>query len=144
MPLRKGRLSESNSWITANITGVAEKRNTPSKTKKGKTQNPSKTIRKRDIVLNYPIHDLYPLIGYLYVAPLGVSKTPLIKDAFSQVPVILRYKNLPKMYDLEITLLLYHQTKGQWPPFTYFLWKAKGYDEMTNQTIQTERQEGNL
>ena len=98
---------------------------------------PLETVRKQDIVLNYPFDDKCPLICCIYVAPLGNSAPTLIKDANFQVPVILWYKNLHEISDLEVTLLLYHKTEGPWPPFSYFFWKSKNNDEVPNNTIHT-------
>ena len=93
-------------------------------------QHPSKfepliTIRKQDIVLNYPFDNNYPLVCNIGVAPLNYQSPPLIQDANFQVPVILCYKNLQGMSDIEVRLLLYHKTEGSWPPYTYFFWKSQ-------------------
>ena len=104
------------------------------------THKPIEAIRKQDIVLNYPFDDKSPLVCCIYVAPLGYSTPPLIKDANAQVPVKLWYKKLSSMSDIEVTLLLYHKTEGPWPPFTYFFWKSKNNNELPNNTIHSDGQ----
>lgn len=97
---------------------------------------PLEAIRKQDIILNYPFDDQCPLVCCIYVAPLEYSTPPLIKDANAQVPVVLWYKDLLGMSDIEITLLFYHKTEGPWPPYTYFFWKSQAADELPNNSVE--------
>jgi len=91
--------------------------------------NPIETIRKQDIVLKYPFDERCPLACDVYAAPLAHQPLPLIRDAKTQVPVILWYRNLDYMSDIEIRLLFYHNTDGPWPPYTYIVWKGKSKAE---------------
>lgn len=80
------------------------------------------TIRKQDIVLNYPFDEKFPLSCDVYATPLGHQPLPLIHDAKEQVPVILWYRNLDNMPDLEVRFYFYHNAGGLWSPYTYIVW----------------------
>lgn len=84
---------------------------------------PIETIRKQDIVLRYPFDEECPFSCDVYATPLGRGSLPLIQDAKEQAPVILWYRQLDNMPDLEVRFCFYHNTSGPWAPYTYFVWR---------------------
>ena len=89
------------------------------------------TIRKYDIILQYPFDERCPLACEVYVSPHQHSFPPVIlKDAKMQFSATLLYQNLNNSSDLVIQMLFYHKTEGRWPQETYILWRTDTHQEM--------------
>jgi hypothetical protein len=82
-------------------------------------------VKKRDVLLNYPIDEGRPLIAHLFVSPLSDSPQSIKMhfitetDAFYQAPLVFGFPKMGKdMSAIAVELLFYHSKMGQWPPNT--------------------------
>jgi hypothetical protein len=89
-------------------------------------------VKKRDVLLNYPIDGGRPLQAHLLVSPLSDSpqsiEMPFITetDAVYQAPLVFRFPKIDKgMSAIAVGLLLYHGAMGQWPPHTCIVFFGK-------------------
>jgi hypothetical protein len=81
--------------------------------------------RKRDVYIRYPIEDSKPVMGQLYLAPLGAERLVQVESFAYQVNLFFRYMGLKGIRDLFLQLVLGHGDAAQWPPLSWVLFPTK-------------------
>lgn len=79
-------------------------------------------LKRKDICLNYPIEDNYPLFMHIFVAPTEKLQVVDMNTQRHQVNLILQYKSIEKVGDISAQICLCTPAEGPWPPYTYILY----------------------
>lgn len=86
----------------------------------------SDSVRKRDVVLDYPIDEERPLLGQLTVAPIGaeILVPPIFTNARHQLNLLFNCSGLEMdPSKIQLRLVLWHGLKGPWPPYSCLIWR---------------------
>lgn len=88
------------------------------------------TERKKDIYIEYPIEENFPIACNISIQPYS-EKNNIIKTKLNvkfQYNIYLVYEEVEKFMPIVIEIVFYHKNKAPYPDYTYSCWIAEKYD----------------